>query len=120
MITDRVKSWVTLEEAAQLLHVGDQVPGRVVLEARVRTAAAATALVEQHDAVDGRIEIAAHRRAASAPRPAVQDDDRDAVRVSALFDIQAVARARLPANIDQALIEGVDRRVKEFDCALLA
>jgi hypothetical protein len=32
--------------AAQLFHVGDEVPGRVVFEARMRAAATAAALIE--------------------------------------------------------------------------
>ena len=55
----------------------------------------------------------------------MQDDDGNTRRIAALFDIDAVADPGLtPAahrsNIDHALIEGVDRRVKVFDCALLA
>jgi hypothetical protein len=46
---------------------------------------------------------------------AVEDDDRDAVGIAALFDIDPMAIA----HVDHALIEGVDRRVKVFDCALL-
>ena len=42
------------EVFAQLLHVGDEMPGRVVDEARVGAAAPASALVEHHDPVTPR------------------------------------------------------------------
>ncbi|MDM7931742.1 hypothetical protein [Tabrizicola sp.] len=45
----------------------------------------------------------------------MKDDDRDAVRPSTLFHINAVSIA----HVDDALIEGIDRRVKKLDCALL-
>jgi hypothetical protein len=41
--------------------------------------------------------------------------DRNPVAAAALFDIDAVTIA----HVDDALIEGVDRRVKKLDCALL-
>ena len=59
---------------AQPLHVGDQVPGGVVLEAGVRQRAAAAALVEQDDAIARRIVIAAHGGVAAAARSAVHDE----------------------------------------------
>jgi hypothetical protein len=55
-----------------------------------------------------RVKIAAHRRAAPAPRPAVQHHNRHALGVAALLNIDAMA---LP-NVNHALIEGFDRRVK--------
>jgi hypothetical protein len=70
--------------------------------------AATTALVKQHDPVMQRVKIAPHRRAAPAPWPAVQDQNRHALGVAALFNVDAMA---LP-NVDHALIEGFDRRVK--------
>jgi hypothetical protein len=45
----------------------------------------------------------------------VEHHDRDAVGPSALFDIDAVAIA----HVQNPLIERVDRRIQEFDCALL-
>jgi hypothetical protein len=45
----------------------------------------------------------------------VKDEDRLASRIAALFDID-----RMPvAHVDHPLIEGLDRRVKIVDCALL-
>ncbi|WRH64893.1 MAG: hypothetical protein RSE12_01275 [Fuscovulum sp.] len=46
----------------------------------------------------------------------MEDDDRDAVGIAALFDIDAVT----VGHDDDALIERVDRRVEKFNCALLA
>ena len=46
----------------------------------------------------------------------MQHDDGDAVGVAALFDIDAMPIA----HVDNPLIERIDRRVEEFDCALLA
>jgi hypothetical protein len=56
---------------------------------------ATTALVEQNDTENGRVKIAAHRRTTSATGTAVKDDYRDAVRVTALFDIDAMTVANL-------------------------
>lgn len=50
----------------------------------------------------------------------MQYDNRDPVGIAALFDIDAMVAAICTANINHALIERVDRRVKIFDCALLA
>ena len=69
---------------------------------------ATSALVKQHDPVMQRIKIAPHRRAAPAPRPTVQHQNWRALGVAALFNIDAMP---LP-NINHALIEGFDRRVK--------
>jgi hypothetical protein len=74
------------------------------------------ALVEQDDPVMRGVEVAAHGGRTAAARAAVEHHDRNAVRVAALLDIDAVA----VAHVHHALIEGVDRRVKEFRCALLA
>ena len=81
----------------------------------MRARAAAAALVEQHDAEGARVEVAAHGGRTAAPGAAVEDDYGDAFGIAALFDIDPVA----VAHIYHALIERVDRRVKELDCALL-
>jgi hypothetical protein len=46
----------------------------------------------------------------------MQNHHGDAMRVAALLDVNAVP----VAHVDHALIERIDRRVKKFDCALLA
>ena len=95
--------------------IADQMPCCVVLDRGQGPRAAATALIKQHNAVNCRIKIAPHRWAAPTARAAVQDQDRNALRVATLLDIDAVAIA----HIHHALVEGVDRRVKIFNCALL-
>jgi hypothetical protein len=76
----------------------------------------AAALVEQNNTIYRRVEIPSHRRAATAARTPVQHQNGHPLGVAALFDIDAVS----VAHIDHPLIEGIDRRVKKFDCALLA
>jgi hypothetical protein len=46
----------------------------------------------------------------------MQDHHRNAMRVAALFGINAMP----VGHIDHTLIEGVDRRIQKLDCALLA
>jgi hypothetical protein len=77
---------------------------------------ATAALIEQDHAEGGGVKVAAHGGAASATGSAMQHDDGDAVGVAALFDIDAMPIA----HVDNPLIERIDRRVEEFDCALLA
>ncbi|CFP67388.1 Uncharacterised protein [Bordetella pertussis] len=78
---------------AQVLDVGHQVPGGVVLQAGVRQRAAAAALVEQQHVVAARVEqLAVHRRAAAA-RAAMQEYRRLALRVAAQLPIDLVAVA---------------------------
>ena len=96
------------EVRAQPLHVGDQVPGGVGLEARVRQRAAAAALVEQDDAVARRVVIAAHGGVAAAARPAVHDQRRPAAGVAALLEVDLVA----PADLQPLLAIGLDRRIE--------
>src|SRR5664279_364250 len=78
------------EVGPDLLHVLDQIPGRVVLEAGARSAATAAALIEKHDAVGIRVEESALRRRGSAARPAVDENDRLAIRTAALLDVDVV------------------------------
>ena len=101
------------EVLAQRLDVGDEVPGRVVVEARVRRALAAAALVEQHDAVARRIEEAAHLRVGPAARPAVQEHRRLAVRVAALLEVELVD----VGDAQKARAVRFDRWIKSPACA---
>ena len=104
---------VDAEMLAQLLDVGDEIPGRVLPKLRERRALAAAALVVQHDAPLLRIEVAVVDGLDAAARAAVQEDERLAVRVAVLLvvdrvqlrDVQ-VARAvglRLGKEIAEAL-----------------
>src|SRR5690606_16930585 len=75
----------------EALHVGDQIPGRIVLERRMRDRAPAAALIEQNDAIAGGIVIAPHRGVAAATRSAMHEKCRLAMRVSALLEVDLVA-----------------------------
>src|SRR5690606_17003332 len=92
---------------AQLLDVGDEVPGRVVDQRRVRRAAPAAALVEEHDAVALGVEEATLLGVGASARPAVQEDDRLALRVARRLLVQAMSRA----HVDDALRVRLDRRI---------
>ncbi len=59
---------------AQSLDVGDQMPGRVLHEARARTAASATALIEHHDAVMLRVKELPRALVGAGAGTAVQKD----------------------------------------------
>src|SRR6266850_8234346 len=58
---------------AQLLHVGYQMAGGVVVYLAERHRTAAAALIEHHDAVELRIEEPPMDRCRTGPRPAVQE-----------------------------------------------
>ena len=93
---------------AQPLHVGNQVPGGVGLEAGVRQRAAAAALVEQHDAVARGVVVAPHGGVAAAARPAVHDQHRLAAGVAALLEVDLVASA----DLQPLLAIGLDRWIE--------
>jgi hypothetical protein len=95
---------------AQLFHVVDQVPRRVVDEARVRPAAATTALVEHDDAITAWVEESAGAYIGTCTRPAMEEDRGLALRVAAFFpvdlvfrrDAQPAAAIRLDLGIQRA------------------
>ncbi len=75
--------------APQPLHVGDQVPRRVGLQAdiriaRVRRAATGAPLIEQHHAIGRRVIGMAHRGQAAAARPPVHHQHGYAVWIAEL------------------------------------
>ena len=80
---------------------------------RARTATAT--LIEQDNAIDAGIKVSAHCGAAASARPTMQHQNRHAVGIAALFDIDQMS----VAHINHPLIEGIDRRIKIIDCALL-
>jgi hypothetical protein len=86
------------EVLAQPFHVGDQVPGRVLLETRMRPAAAAAALVEEDDAIACGIEKPPRTRIAAGAWAAVQENRRLARGIAAFFpvDLVAVADGQMP------------------------
>jgi hypothetical protein len=78
---------------AQALDVLDQAPGGVVVQAGVRTRAAAAALIEQRHAPFGRIEEPPHGRIDRAARAAVQDHAGLAPRIAAFLVVDLVRTA---------------------------
>ncbi len=99
------------EMFAEAFDIGDQMPGGVgskiaIRVGRIRQAAAAIALIEEDDPVRRRIKIAARRTRAPRARAAMQNDNRQAVRISAAFKIEPVA----VAGIQHAVIVWLDLR----------
>jgi len=102
---------------AELLHVGDEIPGGVLAQLGVGPALAAAALIEEHDAVCGGIEEAALLRLGAAARAAVHEDHGLAVRVARLLEVDLVqigdlerpGAVRLDLGIEGAALGGVHR-----------
>ena len=57
------------------LYIGDQVPGRVLVQAGMRRAFTAPALIKQNDTIDLRVEVTSVYRMNSAAGTAVQEND---------------------------------------------
>src|SRR5262245_942986 len=93
---------------AQPVHVGDQVPGGIGLEAGVRQGAAATALVEQDDAVARRVVVAAHGGIATATWAPMHDRHRFPAGVAALLEVNLVSAV----DLEPLLMIGLDRWVE--------
>ena len=74
----------------QLLDVVDEVPGRIVFDARIGRRLAAAALVEDEDLVLVRIELPPVIGARSAARTAVEEYDRLSVRIARELPIEAM------------------------------
>jgi len=95
------------EMGAELLHVGHERCGRVVLQLAERHRAAAAALVEHHDAIELRVEeTAVNGRRAGAGSP-VQEGHWHAFGVAALLPID-----RVPA-VDRQHAAGIRRDLGE-------
>ncbi len=107
---------VDAERLPDELDVAHQMPGRVRLDRGVRARPPAAALVEQHDAEHARIEIAPHRRRAAPAGSAMQHNHRQTVGLAALLHIDPVA----VADVENALIERVDRRIEVLRRAFIA
>ena len=86
---------IDAKRAADAFDILDQMPGRVVLDRRMRARPPAAALVEQDNPEDAWVEIAPHRRAAAATGAAMQHHDGHAIRVAALFDIDLMSLAHV-------------------------
>jgi hypothetical protein len=96
------------EVLAQSLQIGDQVPGRVVLETRMRPAAAAAALVEEDDAIACGIEEPARACVAAGARATVQENRRLARGIAAFLPIELVT----VADRQMTLAARLDRRIE--------
>src|SRR5688572_1027908 len=83
-------------------------PGRVVVQGRVRPALAATPLIEEHDPIARRIEEAAPLGAGAATRPAVQEHHRLALRVAGLLVVDRV----LLGDSKETRLVGLDLRIE--------
>jgi hypothetical protein len=84
---------LNIEVFAQPLHVGDQVPGRILFETRVRPAAAAATLVKKNDAIACGIEEPARACVAAGARSAVQENRGLARGIAAFLPVDLVAVA---------------------------
>jgi hypothetical protein len=102
------------EVLAQLVHIRYQMPGGVIDQARMRLAAPAAALVEQHDAICVGIEETAGAIVAAGAGPAVHEQSGLAVGVAAFLVIDLVhaghaqhaAVVRLDRGIQRAAAGG--------------
>jgi len=99
---------------ADFLNIGDEVPGGVGFERRVRRALAAAALVEIHDAVFLRVKEAARFGVGASARTAVQKNHRLARWVAAFLEVDLVDR-RDPKS---ACVIGLNRRIEPGDGVL--
>ena len=98
---------IDLEMAAQALHVGDEMPGRVGFERGMRAAAPRAALIEHDDAVAGGIEEPPRIDVAAAAGTAVHEHRGLAARVARLLVVHLVA----VADGEVAAVERFDRRI---------
>src|SRR5688572_25399524 len=96
-----------LQMAAQPLHVGDEVPGRVRFERGMRAAPARAALVEDDDPIASGIEKSPRVDVAAAARPAVHEHGGLARRVTRLLVVHLVA----VSDREIARVERLDRRI---------
>jgi hypothetical protein len=88
--------------------IANQVPRGVVLEAGVRRAVAAAALVKHDDAVHSGIKKAAQAGGSAAPRTTVNDNNWLAHRIAALLVVNCVNIG----NLEHAGAVRVDVRVE--------
>ncbi len=118
-----------VEMGPQRFHVRDEIPRGVVVEARVRDAATAPALIEEDDAIRAGVEESALLWVAAAAGTAVDEDDGLAVRVAGLLvvnrvhrrDAQRSAVVRFDVRVEGSALHGGDptkiRHVRERSAA---
>ena len=97
------------DHLAQALDIGDEVPGRVGLQAGMGRRAPASALVEDEDVVARRIEEPAMKRARAAAGPAMQKDDRLGALRAAALPIDPVT----VSHVQHAGLIRFDRRIEK-------
>ena len=83
------------------LDVGDQGLGRVSDQLGMRYRTATTALIEQDDAIDLGIEKTSMVRFTAGTGTTMNKQDRQAIRVTALFDMQDMRRFDIDAVTDE-------------------
>src|SRR5271165_822581 len=93
---------------AQSFDVRDQMPGRVLDQARARAAAAAAALVEHDDAVMTRVEKLPRALVGAGAGSAVQEHGRLARRVAAFFIVNLMD----VRDAQVAVPKGLERRIQ--------
>src|SRR5690606_6862617 len=95
------------EVVTQALHIVEEMLCGVLVQARVRRRSSAAALIEENDAVARRIVIAAHGRIAAAARSAMHDENRPALPVAALLEVDLVPAPDLktagPVRLDRCV-----------------
>src|SRR5437763_8368201 len=96
---------------AQLLDIGNKIPGGVLFERSMRRALSRSALIEEHDAIGIRIVKLSILRHQPAAGPAVQKDDRLTFGIAALFVVNLVNLRDSQA----ARVVGFDWGVKSSD-----
>ena len=96
------------QQDAQPLDVGDQVPGRVVVQRSMGARAAAAALVKQQHAVARRVKQPPVIGRATRAGPAMQKNRRPALRVAAQFPVHQMA----VAGVEDAGAKRRDGRVQ--------
>ncbi|MCY1244005.1 hypothetical protein D9M72_570540 [compost metagenome] len=73
-----------------MLHIRHQIPGGILAQFCMRRRATAAALIKKDDAVFLWIMQATHGGRDAAARPTVDHDNRFAIRIAALLDMDAV------------------------------
>ena len=82
--------FVDAEMLADTLHIGDQIPRRILVQFRMWCRFPTTALIEKDDAIALGIVQTPHRRIDPTPWTAVNHDHRFTVRIAAFLHMNAM------------------------------
>lgn len=96
--------------SADMLHIGHEIPGGILAQFSMRRGASATALIEKDDTIFLGIVQTTHGRRDAAAGTAMNYDNGFAIRIAALFDMDAVQRR----NLQHLFLEGLDFRIKRI------